>query len=64
MRSGFAGKSDFFRFLAINYFLQNKAEPIQEVEDQSLLDNEQTIIKSLLKYLKNSKNISKTLHIE
>lgn len=61
---GFAGKSDFLRFLALNYFLQKeKSAPISK-EDAIIKEYESEIIKSLMHYLKNPKNIAEVIHIE
>ncbi len=61
---GFAGKSDFLRFVALNYFLGKKEEAPQLEEDQMLKKYEGAIVKSLAHYMENPKNIAEIIHIE
>lgn len=61
---GFAGKSDFLRFLALNYFLQKEKSAPMSKEDAIIKEYEPEIVKSLTHYLKNPKNIAEVIHIE
>ena len=61
--TGFAGKSDFFRYLAMEYFL-NRKNGIPEIDDPVLISYESDMVNSLSNYLKNPKNIAQVVHLE